>query len=284
MKNLLFLTDFSETSKNAFVYALSMAASIRASVHILHIVPVIPPKDEEEAFSIHPVAQMINQQTEQIEWGKFRAEATLLENIAKNHNLQEVPVEFHFIDGYFSEVVESFVQQNNIDAVVVGSAKKNTVDRKLFGTHTGKLLEILSVPLLAVPSKAAYSQINKFAVGVLMNDAETKNIEHIAGRLRVFGNSLQCIHIVKTKEEYQKAQSEKERWLSKFSHRNVSLDIKLSSSTIRGLEEYVGAEKIDVLCTLHRHLTFLQRIFTKTVSTTLLENERTTVLIFNFDE
>lgn len=83
MKHILSLTDFSQTAENAFVYKLSMAKSIAADVHIARIVNVIPPKDEKEAFTIHPVEEMINQRTEQIECGRFHREAALLGNIAK---------------------------------------------------------------------------------------------------------------------------------------------------------------------------------------------------------
>lgn len=36
MKNILFPTDFSQTADNAFIYALHLAKSLGANLHVLH--------------------------------------------------------------------------------------------------------------------------------------------------------------------------------------------------------------------------------------------------------
>lgn len=75
MKKILFLTDFSEVAKNAFLYALSLADNFNSELHILHITPIIEPKTDEERYRVHPLAQIFNDSLENDEWNEFKTEA-----------------------------------------------------------------------------------------------------------------------------------------------------------------------------------------------------------------
>lgn len=279
MKHILFLTDFSSTAENAFVYALSTAKGIAADVFILHIAPVIPPADEKEAFTVHPLAKMVNEQVEGMEWGKFRKESRVLENIAKEHGLDDIGVEFHLRDGYFTEVVADFVDENDINLVVVGTAGNNTVERKLFGTHTEQLLKVLEVPVMAVPDKATYNPLDTYAAAVMLTSEEIPMISDIAVKLSVFHKQLRCVHIVKSAADYEAAKAKVGPWLENFPSGSVSAEIRINKDIIGGLRDYAQEKNIGTLCTIHRKLPFFKRLFTRNISIELL-TEKTAVLIF----
>src|SRR5690606_3732123 len=282
MKKILFLTDFSEVAENAFIYALSVAEKIKAEVHILHVTHIIEAKDEEEQSRIHPFATFYNEQLESEERSDFKAEAEKLEKIAEDNNKLGVPVEFHFEKGYFQEVVDDYIDELGIDVVVMGTSGANTVDKKLFGSNTEKLMNHLEIPLLAIPADIAFSETRNFVLAVMLNDDEYKIVNRLNESLQTFGgNQLQCVYVAGNEQEIEKIETKIEQWKSNISNPEISMEIVVNPDVIDGLNDFMNSNPTDVLCVIHRHKSFMQRLFRANYSKRLLQYSNTALLIYN---
>ncbi|MCG2793662.1 MAG: universal stress protein [Weeksellaceae bacterium] len=281
MKNILFLTDFSDVAENAFIYALSLAEKMEAELHILHIVPIVETKDPDELQTVHPFAKVFNENLEDEEWGRFKTEASKLEKIAEQNNKLQVPVEFHFEKGIFTETVSDYIYEKSIDVVVMGSSGANTIDKKLFGSNTGKLINQIDIPFLAVPHKAVFFAISSFTLAVMMTDKEYPIIQNLSAKSLKYNFKFNCVTVVESEKMAIQAQSKKKIWLQNMGNDQLTLDIVVSPTVEKGLENYIQNNRTDVLCIIHRHLSYFQRIFKLNHSNRLLQSSKTALLIYN---
>ncbi len=97
MKNILFPTDFSETAQNAFVYALHLAKSLNANLHVLHTfeIPIVTSLSAENP----QVVQQVFQNVELTHFEEYKDEAAKLRIIADDLNLGDVNLSFLFQEG-----------------------------------------------------------------------------------------------------------------------------------------------------------------------------------------
>lgn len=280
MKKILFLTDFSEVAENAFIYALSVAERIKAEVHILHVTHIIETEDPEEQMRVHPLATFYNKRLEKDEWHDFKAEAQRLEVIAQENNKMDIPVAFHFEKGYFEEIVDLYIEEKNIDVVVMGTSGANTVDKKLFGSNTERLINYLDIPLLAIPEHAVYTEVRNFTLAVMLKENEHTMANRIAGNVLQSGACLKCVYVAGTPTEAEKAQQKRESWLKKINIPEIPLEIIINNNVENGLKAFMSRNKTDVLVIIHRNLSFMQRLFRVSYSKRLLLNSRTALLIY----
>ena len=285
MKKIIFLTDFSVVAKNAFLYALSLADNFNSELHILHITPIIEPKTDEERYRVHPLAQMFNDSLENDEWNEFKTEAKKLEQLAHNNNKLHVPVEFHFENGYFQDVIESHIVEKSIDLIVMGTSGNNTIDKKLFGSHAVRLIDSgFDIPILAVPAKAVFTSTGAFAAAVMLVENECVIIRRIATKLSPSETPLKCVHIVDTEEKAMAAQQKKAHWLTNFEGLDVQVDIVIDTDIEDGLTKYVEDNYINILSIIHRQLPFMKRLFNINHSKRLLRLSETAMLIYNVED
>lgn len=281
MKKILFLTDFSEVAENAFIYALSVAEKLNAEINILHIAHIIEARDEDEQIWVHPIAQLLQQQQQTDEMIEYNSEVKKLKKIAQDNHKMNVPVEFHFEKGYFQEIVDEYINDLDIDAVVMGTSGANTVDKKLFGSNTEKLINHLETPLLAVPEHTVYTEVRNFTIAVMLNESEYKIVNRLAERLSKSKDSIKCVYVAENEKEALKAEAKKEQWKANISNPEIPLEIVINSDVIDGLNDFMSSNQTDVLCVIHRHKSFVQRLFSINYSKRLLQYSNTALLIYN---
>ncbi|MDV3733999.1 universal stress protein [Elizabethkingia anophelis] len=284
MKKILFLTDFSQVADNAFIYALSVAEKIKAEIHILHVTHIIEAQDPDEKALVHPLAEFYNEQLETDERTDFKGEAKKLENIAQDNQKLSVPVEFHFEKGYFQKVVDNYIGEMGIDVVVMGTSGANTVDKKLFGSNTGKLINHLDIPILAVPANAIFNDVRNFTLAVMLNENEYNIVNRLAERLQeAGGNHLKCVYVAENEKDAIKAEAKKEMWKENINNAEISLEIITNSDVIDGLNNFMDSNQTDVLCIIHRNKGIATRLFGINYSKRLLQYSKTALLIYNND-
>ncbi|QTY27206.1 universal stress protein [Flavobacterium sp. CS20] len=281
MEKILFLTDFSEVAENAFIYALSLAEKINAELHIAHIVPIIEVADPDELVNVHPFAQDYNETLEDDEWEKFKNEARKLEKIAQDNNKLNVPVEFHFQKGVLLDTVSDYIYENIINVVVMGTSGANTIDKKLFGSNTAKLISHINIPLLAIPEKAKFVAINTVTIAVMLKSNEHSIVQQLLENAQKYNFRLNCVHVVETDSEASISEHKKKMWLEDIGNNTLNVDIVVNTDVEKGLENYIQDNKTDILCIMHRNLSYFQRMFKLNYSNRLLQNSKTALLIYN---
>lgn len=284
MTDILFLTDFSDVAKNAFVYALSVADKFKAEVHILHVTHIIESDDPDVQRRIHPFAQFYMDSVETDEKAELKSEAKKLEQLAISHGKAHVPVVFHFEKGYFRDAVEAYIDELGIDLLVMGTAGANTIDKKVFGSHTMNLIDQVSIPVLAIPAEARYTDTRHFAIAVMLRESELPVVERLEINVRNIAGDLRYVHIVDDASKVAVAEEKVKTWVAATEYPDISVDILVHTDVEAGLTDFIRANGTEVLGVIHRNLPYLQRLFKANHSKRLLQYAKTALLIYNIDE
>lgn len=139
MKNILIATDFSENAKCAFDVAVIIAKQQNATLHIFH------------SFQLQTYyANVPMNMAGDIE-GQLRAEAKNdMKKLVKN-----IPATLKYKtyvgEDIFKEELNSYVEKENIDLVVIGAGKGNALTHTLLGSSANDVIDKIRCLVLTIP-------------------------------------------------------------------------------------------------------------------------------------
>ena len=139
--------DFSEFSEHALAFAIRMAKWYGARLHVLHVMPPMPPSTTNELAGV----------------GRALTQRNLTGIIARNR-IAGVEITDEIIES--TEAADTILQcGNTIDAdlIVTGSHGRTGVRRALLGSVVEALLHRANRPVLAIPSHSDQRQLNRSA-------------------------------------------------------------------------------------------------------------------------
>jgi nucleotide-binding universal stress UspA family protein len=138
IKQILFATDFLESSRLALDYAVALAHHYRAKVILLHAIELSPPAEEAEVISARPSLSR-------------QAAHRRLEAFAAGLRRTELEVQTHLGDGTPCQVILDAVKALQPDLLVLGvHGIHRGVNHLLIGSNTEKILLNVSCPTLSV--------------------------------------------------------------------------------------------------------------------------------------
>lgn len=137
--NILIPTDGSEQATNAIKAGLTLAEELGATVHAVTVL-------EDFDSRIVPIT---GQQDDRREKQHERGEEIVGE-VAKAADELGVPCHTAVRSGIVHNEIESHVEENDIDLVVMGSRGLTNVEKALLGSTADKLVRTLEIPTMVV--------------------------------------------------------------------------------------------------------------------------------------
>src|SRR5512139_1001009 len=125
IKAILFPTDFSEGSLNALPYAVDMAKTYGAKLHMLHVI-----YDIATASGLYVPHASVDVMYREME-ATARKE---LENFGFSQREDLKDVEYTVLRGVPYEEVLKTAKQKNVDMIIIGTHGRKGLDRVLFGS------------------------------------------------------------------------------------------------------------------------------------------------------
>jgi nucleotide-binding universal stress UspA family protein len=141
-KRILFPTDLTDASENAFPSALSLARQYGAKLYVIHVVDT---GHEAAGFYVpHLSFERLH--------GELRQGAEgMLKKFCRRRLRGFEGCETHILEGEPYREIIKFVNDNKIDLVVMGTFGKGRMDRFMFGSTTERVMRKVNCPLLVVP-------------------------------------------------------------------------------------------------------------------------------------
>lgn len=141
IKKILFPTDFSEGALNALPYAVDLAKSYGAKLHMLHVV-----YDIATASGLYVPHISVDEMYKELD-ASARKE---LEKFGADKRMDLKDVEYTVIRGIPYEEILKFAEEKNIDLIVIGTHGRKGIDRVLFGSTAERVVRNASCPVLTV--------------------------------------------------------------------------------------------------------------------------------------
>ena len=141
IEKVLFATDFSPLTANAFQYAVAIANRYKAKLVVAHVVNI-------ESFEL--LEDDSPRQVEQARAEAVRKINQLLEPLHLPQDRYEIAVS----DGNIAEALIAIVEQGHIDVAVVGTHGRRAFKKLMMGSVAEEVFRMSPCPVLTVGTKA----------------------------------------------------------------------------------------------------------------------------------
>lgn len=254
MRTIVVPVDFSPVSNNAANYATEFAASINASVSLVHI--CIPTTIIAEA----PVP-MITQ-------GELVAEAETkiqkLKSMLSEKTDDRVKFYSEVRTGGILHEIKEFCNYRKPYAVVMGTQGNGKMERLLFGSTTLAAIKKLDWPLIVVPGEAKFKAIHSIGLACDFKQVlETAPVEEIRNIVKDFKAELHVLYINHPEKDLYSPEliQESAQFQEMFGDLKPKYHFVEHADVDQGLSEYADKYMFDLLIIIPKKHGLVERIF-----------------------
>ena len=246
MQSILHLTDFSETAREAYRYAITIAKKHQAALHIVHIY------DRPYASIAYQggLSAVIDVEMDR----RIRHElAQHLTAYAKSENTQDVEIHAHLLADYAVWHVSDYIDKfPGTGLLVMGTRGATSIwHGGLFGTNTARVIRHSPVPVLAIHPKNTYKPYEKVLLPVeVFEEKSLPIIQKAIEFLKPWEGVRLILVIINTPYVFYDTvtiQSFTDRLRSQISYPAWELKVYNDISVEEGLRQAMETEKADLL-------------------------------------
>lgn len=188
-KNILFLTDFSESCESAFAYAMGLAKHYKARLLPAHACTPIVLNETTTANAFDEIVENSRRR---------------LFQLTRDHSVTYQPL---FFEGDIQVVFPKWVQEQGIDLVVVGTHGYRGLQRFLLGSTAEFIFRNASCPVLTVGPHVAVRPYNGFKVDSVLFPTDLgphaeAALTYAVSIARENHAKLMLMHVVSEKESF----------------------------------------------------------------------------------
>ena len=254
MKTILLPTDYSQTAKNAAIYAFELSKQIGVNKIILYNAYQAPVAVDPSL----PVMQLLNMEDiQKISEEGMKTFKNDLENYADGDIKIETLNEFAILHNNIEEVCE----KTRTDLIVMGITGGGGLEEVLIGSNTINVVNHTKVPVLIVPAEAKYTQVEEIVlvcdykkIDEAIPQKQLKNIlESTKAKLFV----LNIDHNKDHENDLQEAFN-LDTTLKDYNPEYHHVDKKDFAEAVN---EFVANNKVDMIITIPKKYGFFESIF-----------------------
>ncbi len=260
MKKILFPTDFSEISKNAFLFALHLAKSIHAEIITLHVydypamnymdIPVFLPE-------IYEVTELNN-------FENYKGHVPLLRAIAAANNLDHVKISNVLQNGDVIENILKITKAEKIDYIVMGTKGATGFAATFLGTVTEKVINDTKAIVIAIPEHCTYKPVKRILFTTHFRTDEIEVLKRTLALAKVFHSHVDCLYVKPDHEDLEEFVIKDFKTL--FAGEDLTFH-KISSNDSEGtILDFIELYQIDMLAMTTHHRSFFESIFQVSLS------------------
>jgi nucleotide-binding universal stress UspA family protein len=268
---ILYPTDFSEASLNAFVYALQLAQASNASIVTFHAYRM---PDISNVNLPHTLKEVYNAISHE-EFENYKDSIPLLRRIMERHHATDVKMNHVLQQGEPKTAILNAIKANHADLVVMGTTGAGMMKKFFFGSVAAEVMENASVPVLAVPVGASFhGKIRKVAFATEMLDQDEVALPRIREISRALGAEVVCVNADVTHTTPHTDRDEE--FQAKFP--DVPLIILDSIDVEMSIRAFVKEQHVDILAMLIHRRSRLQELFSSSMTKQFASHLRVPIL------
>ncbi|WP_316819182.1 universal stress protein [Pedobacter nyackensis] len=277
VKNMLVLTDFSESSSNAAKYAADLAHQLKSKNLILYH------SYESVAIPATAFAPVTGRFTETHE--QSLEKITNLKNEVEEWAPEETAVEVRTDERTLISAVNALTAQHYIGLVVAGITGKSSIERVLVGSNTVTLAKNCHAPLLIVPPVAVFQPISTVVFACdLKRVAESTPVLAIKTFVHALGAKLLILNV-----DYEGGHFDPDT-IKEMTHLHELWDNEKpeyhyidSEDTVAGIMEFARLQDAELVIMVPKHYGFFEGIFHRSLTKKLAYHTHRPLLLFRED-
>lgn len=276
-KRILVAVDFSSYSMKACQVAFNLAKEVNAKVKILHIYYNL-------YFPSHiPFADQLKDENDESLLDKSRRQMlNFCFEIDKKISEGEWPsvnYSYSLREGLVDEEIENFSLEYKPSLLVLGTKGKDNNESSILGNVTADVIEIVNVPVLAVPESSPINSISDIKHIVFLTNLQSRDLESFNTLVEIAtlytDIKITLLHINRINgkgDRWTEAELAGMKEYFKKMYPQLNIEYKLiDSPDIPGaVRNYVEHENVTIVCMNTRRRNFLGRIFSPSISRKVL--------------
>lgn len=254
MKNILVPTDFSPASRNAAMYAASLARYFDATVHLLNAVePPVLADDQILASVMITQAEIIQQNMDLMQ---KEIEIILADSAVK--------IDSYVREDFTTGLIRDVAEKTDTDVIVMGM-KGRGKSNSVFGSTTTAVVRKMDYPVFVIPEKASFSPIADVILASDYNaETESETYEFLKRLVEKFNSRIRIVNVAKKPDEMKPAAvSGRMKTSMAFSGHSVEFDTVAGKDVESEIEKYLEKHFHDILAMVARKHSFFDRLFGK---------------------
>ena len=275
LKNMLVPVDYSETSTNAFIYASKMAETIKSQ---LKVVNVYHPVIEREAGNYPTEDLLLKAKQDSLE--------AHVDYVSKRTSSHAPSINTEVVLGSAATQLVRFSKDPYIDMIVMGTNGAGDLSHKLFGSVSKEVAMSSHCPVCLVPENASFTGIKNILFASDFQSADFSLIQKISSLAMLFDSEVHLLHVSNDKER-KKASKElvlDRRFNEVLPDFNFKMHSVENKSVWKGIYDYTQQNNVDLIVTLTKHRNFLNNLFHKSVTRSLINHTDTPILVFHLGD
>lgn len=273
MKKILVPTDFSACATHAGDLAVQWAQQIQAEVHFFSRIHVHPLWDQlsDESKADFPES-----------YARIAAVRTQFQALHKRYENASVFISTSYGHGDLVEVVSQYIDQENIDLIIMGSQGANGFKGYLFGSNAQKIVKHAHCPVMVVKQAPTGSPLKKVVFASDFRPEALPSFERLIDLVTPFRPHIYLVHIETDEIEAKGlkpgdlAAFEKKCWRLPHSiHTFGDVNIKL------GVAHFATDVQADMVAISHFGKPMVKRILTGSTAESLVSQLNIPVMSLN---
>jgi nucleotide-binding universal stress UspA family protein len=268
MQTILLPVDFSAASRNASMYAAEIARLLNTRILLFHAY-LMPTPISEVPYAMVTVDNLQKENEDQL-----KKEAEFLQ---QQYGVQ---TEWLVRIGTASDEIKTITKEQPIGLIVMGMKGAGGLD-KIVGSTTTNVTRKVKTPVLVIPHDASYTPVKQI---VYASDFSYRNtvqlFDPVLELARVYKAKINILYIrthhTGISEQEMAGKKNKEIIFEGYDHEYTTIE---EPAVNQGINNYLKAHACDLLVMVaHKH-TFLERVFSKNHTTSMVYETHIPLLI-----
>lgn len=278
MKKILFPTDFSEVSNNAFIYALKLADRFHAELVILHVYN-LPYIDMGGApINLIEVYDTIELQS----FGNLKDQILILRDIAEKNHLGHVKMNNILRNGEVVWTIQDVIKEENIDFIVMGTKGASGLGETFFGSTTGSVIAEVKAFVLGIPEHCEYKTIKNIAFTTRFREKDIVALKKLLVIAKKLEAKIHCLYVKTAKSDVKNITIQD--WKMLFCHEKVDFYIIESENIKDSVLTFTEVHEIEMLAILKENRSFFEELFHRSLSKALSYHIKIPILALQEDK
>lgn len=285
IRKILIPVDFSSYSIHACILGFNFAKEINAEIVIMHafFTPFFPPTvGDTFAYQTINDEEVILLQTEaEKEFKKFINEIT---NKIKKGEWPDVKFTTILRNGLPEEEIVNYSNQHNPTLIIMGTRGKNQKDIDLIGSVTAEVLDMVKVPLFAIPEKtrfSSFSEVKRIAFGTSFDQKDLLTIDSLFKIFQAYNIEYYLFHITQKQEDTWneiKLAGIKEYFAKQYPDTIIKYNVIDGNDFVLSIEKFIRDNQIDIISLPTHKRNIFARLFNPSMARKMLFHTDTPLL------
>jgi nucleotide-binding universal stress UspA family protein len=186
MKKLLVPVDFSDTSEAAVDFGLQLAKMKNAELMLLHSVDFSG--TYESMYLDGPHVQSFTDEV-------IKEMELKMQNLYSRIKEEGLNISTHLTSGSFLQDIRDFVEENDVDLIVMGTKGASGIKEFFVGSNTEKIVRFVDCPVISVPHRVDLGSIRKLLLPVDLGELRPSFFEEVARFQELFSASVEFVWV-----------------------------------------------------------------------------------------